>query len=241
MELEKEGIRLNKYLSEAGVCSRREADRLIEAGEVTVDGKPAEMGMKVTDGMDIRLKGKRVIHHPEPIVLAVNKPVGVVCTTSRDDPANIVDYVGYPERVYPVGRLDKNSEGLILMTNQGEWMDAILRSSHYHEKEYIVTVDRPVEMEFLKAMREGVWLQELERKTRPCTVEKLAYNRFRIVLTQGLNRQIRRMCEALGYRVVSLRRVRVCNILLGNQQLGTWRKITGEELETLLEMIRSTK
>ena len=166
------------------------------------------------------------------IVLAVNKPVGVVCTTSRDDPANIVDYVGYPERVYPVGRLDKNSEGLILMTNQGEWMDAILRSSHYHEKEYIVSVDKPLSPEF-KAQMEG-GLPILGQTTLPCEVEILGSRRFRIILHQGLNRQIRRMCEYLGYRVVKLRRVRFMNIELGDMKPGEIRRLTPVEVKGLV-------
>ena len=236
-----EPIRLNKYLSEAGVCSRREADRLIEAGEVLVDGQKAETGMRVTDDMVITCQGRRVRRTQEIILLAVNKPKGVVCTTSREDPANIVDYVGYPDRIYPVGRLDKDSEGLILMTNQGEWMDRILRGSNYHEKEYMVTVNKQVTQEFLEAMRGGVLIENGNTgkmvKTRPCTVEKLAYNRFRIILTQGLNRQIRRMCEALDYRVTELQRVRVMNIRLGGQKLGTWRRIEGRELEDLLSLL----
>ena len=227
-----EEIRLNKFLSEAGICSRREADRLIEAGEVTVNGEKAQMGMKVTPDMVILCRGKQVKGKEEPVLIAVNKPVGVTCTTSREDPTNIVDYVGFPIRIFPVGRLDKESEGLVLMTNQGHWMDAILRARNYHEKEYIVTVDKLVTADFLERMRKGVRI--LDTVTRPCTVEKLSYNRFRIILTQGLNRQIRRMCEALGYRVTSLQRVRIMNIHLGSQKLGTWRRIEGKELKELL-------
>lgn len=230
-----EPVRLNKYLSEAGICSRREADRLIAAGKVTVDGRPADVGMKVTEDMEILCEGVPVGKAEEPVLLAVNKPVGVVCTTASEEPDNIVDYVGFPVRIYPVGRLDKSSEGLILMTNQGEWMNQILRAANHHEKEYIVMVNRPVTKEFLDQMRSGVRI--LNTVTRPCQVEKLAHNRFRIVLTQGLNRQIRRMCEALDYRVESLRRVRIMNIRLGNQPLGTWRRIEGEELEELRRML----
>ena len=239
-----EEIRLNKYLSEAGVCSRREADRLIAAGEVLVDGKVADMGMKVTDRMTVVCQGRRVGRREEPVLLAVNKPVGVVCTTSKEEPDNIVDYVGFPVRLFPVGRLDKDSEGLILMTNQGEWSDRILRSRNGHEKEYLVTVNKPVTLEFLEQMRKGVRIRDdrpgahhLDAVTKPCTVEKVAYNRFRIILTQGLNRQIRRMCEALNYRVTELRRVRVLNIQLGSQKLGTWRRIEGQELEDLLALL----
>lgn len=230
-----EEIRLNKYMSEAGFCSRREADRLIEAGEVTVDGKRAVTGMKVTDKNVIFCHGNRIRRDEEPIILAVNKPAGVVCTTSKDEPANIVDFVGYPARLYPVGRLDKSSEGLILMTNQGDMMEKLLRGSNRHEKEYIVKVDRPVNMEFLQKMRNGVYI--LGTKTRECQVDKLSHDTFRIVLTQGLNRQIRRMCEALGYHVVSLRRVRIMNIELGGLPLAHWKRIEGKELKELYRLL----
>ncbi|MBO6163691.1 MAG: pseudouridine synthase [Lachnospiraceae bacterium] len=230
-----EGIRLNKYMSEAGFCSRREADRLIEAGKVTVDGKRAQTGMRVTDENVIICEGARIVREEEPVILAVNKPVGVVCTTSKEEPANIVDFVGYPQRLYPVGRLDKSSEGLILMTNQGEMMERLLKASNYHEKEYVVRVDRAIDMEFLERMRNGVPI--LGTKTRKCRVEKLAHDRFRIVLTQGLNRQIRRMCEALGYHVVSLQRVRVMNIKLGNLPLAHWKRVEGKELKELYRLL----
>ncbi len=226
-----EAIRLNKYLSEAGVCSRREADRLIEAGEITVNGKPAEMGMKVTDDDEILCRGRRIGRDEAPVLIAFNKPTGVVCTTARDEPDNIIDYIGYPSRVYPVGRLDKDSEGLILLTNQGEMMDDILRGRNRHEKEYVVTINRMVTDEFLEQMQSGVHI--LDTVTRPCKAEKISHHRFRIILTQGLNRQIRRMCEALGCRVTSLRRVRIMNIELGSLKPGTWRKIEGEELAEL--------
>ncbi|MCD8009206.1 MAG: pseudouridine synthase [Lachnospiraceae bacterium] len=234
--MEKETMRLNKYLSAAGVCSRREADRLIAAGEVLVDGCPADMGMQVTEENQVICRGVPVKLREEPIVLAVNKPVGIVCTTAADEPDNIVDFIHYPHRIYPVGRLDKMSEGLILMTNQGEMMDRILRGSNYHEKEYLVTVNRPVDLAFLQAMRGGVPI--LDTVTRPCTVEKVSYNTFRIILTQGLNRQIRRMCEALDYRVVRLKRIRIMNIRLGDLKVGTWRKVEGEELRVLLEALK---
>ncbi|MDD6212088.1 MAG: pseudouridine synthase [Clostridiales bacterium] len=229
-------MRLNKFLSAAGVCSRREADRLIESGQVLVDGKVAEMGMKVSASQEILCRGEKVSYGEERIILAVNKPVGIVCTTAEVEENNIVQWMNYPSRIYPVGRLDKASEGLILMTNQGEMMDKILRGSNYHEKEYVVTVDRPINMEFLQAMRSGVPI--LDTVTRPCLVEKTAFNEFRIILTQGLNRQIRRMCEALGYRVRSLKRVRIMNIKLGDLPVGSWRKVEGKELETLEKLLK---
>ncbi|MBR0381721.1 MAG: pseudouridine synthase [Eubacterium sp.] len=231
MEKEKkmdEEIRLNKYLSEAGVCSRRQADRYIEEGRVTVDGLTAEMGQKVSAGQEILVDGIPVRKKGKRVVLAVNKPKGIVCTTTKKEKDNIVDFVGYPERIYPMGRLDKDSEGLILMTNDGDLMNEILRARNYHEKEYEVRVDRPVTPAFLKKMSEGVEI--LDTVTRPCKVEKISEKRFRIILTQGLNRQIRRMCEALGYRVRDLRRVRIMNIKLGNLSVGSYREVTGAEL-----------
>lgn len=231
--------RLNKYLSEQGVCSRREADRLIEAGAVTVDGRRAHMGEKVTGSEVICCEGKPVAGAGErekakPVLLAVNKPRGVVCTTSKKDRApNVVEMVGYPTRIYPVGRLDKDSEGLLLMTNQGDLANRIIHAGNLHEKEYLVTVDRPLTGSFIRQLREGVELKELGETTRPCRVEPDGKREFRIVLTQGLNRQIRRMCEALGYHVVSLKRVRIMNIRLGKLKTGAFRKVTQEEWDEL--------
>lgn len=230
-----EPVRLNKYLSDAGVCSRRQADRYVEAGRITVDGVPAVMGQKVLPDQMICLDGKRITASRKRIVLAVNKPQGIVCTTEKREKDNIVDFIGYPERIYPMGRLDKDSEGLILMTNDGEMMDQILRARNYHEKEYLVRVNRPVTMDFLKKMREGVPI--LDTVTRPCTVEKTGPYMFKIVLTQGLNRQIRRMCEALDYRVRWLKRVRIMNINLGQLPVGEYREITGRELSELMGML----
>ena len=233
-----EPMRLNKYLSAAGVCSRREADRLIEAGEVLVDGVPADMGMKVTDENEILVGGKKVEKQEKTVILAVYKPEGIVCTTARHKgEENIVDMVDYPTRVYPVGRLDKASEGLILMTNYGEIADKILRGSNYHEKEYLVRINRPVTLEFLEAMRNGVPI--LDTVTRPCTVKKVSHDSFRIILTQGLNRQIRRMCEALGCRVTFLKRLRVMNIELGDLRPGEYREVSGKEREQLLNALKS--
>lgn len=235
-EQKEQKIRLNKFLSEAGVCSRREADALIEKGLVLVDGHPAETGMKVSADQQITVDGKPVVWEEEEILLAVYKPRGVVCTTvSQFGEKTIVDLVHYPKRIYPIGRLDKNSEGLILMTNQGEIVNQILKSSNYHEKEYLVSVQKPLTEEFLNQMRSGIPI--LDTVTRPCTAEQLGETRFRIILTQGLNRQIRRMCEYCGYRVQRLKRVRVMNIQLGNLRAGEYRQVLGKELEELKKML----
>lgn len=231
-------IRLNKYLSDAGVCSRREADRLTEQGKILVDGLPAQMGMKVDDENDILVNGRKVMRQDHPVLLAVYKPEGIVCTTAKEEKDNIVDFLRYPSRIYPVGRLDKASEGLILMTNQGDLVNKILRGGNAHEKEYIVRISRPVTGEFLQAMSQGVPI--LDTITKPCRTEKLDQYRFRIVLTQGLNRQIRRMCEFLGVRVVSLKRVRVMNIGLGQLKPGEYRQIRGEELTVFLEQLKDS-
>lgn len=244
-----EEIRLNKFLSEAGVCSRREADRLIEAGKVTVDGLVAGMGMKIQPGQEIRV-GKKVIENrrEEQVLLAVYKPPGVVCTSDKREKRNIVDYVGYPVRIYPIGRLDKDSEGLILMTNDGSLVNKMMKASNYHEKEYLVTVNKPVTDAFLAQMEKGVRIRKVEQgevlldaMTRPCQVEKLGKNSFRIILTQGLNRQIRRMCETLGYQVTNLKRVRVMNIELKGMKPGTWRKVTEKELTELKESLKGSR
>ncbi len=227
--------RINKYLSEAGICSRREADRLCEEGKVLVDGKPAVTGQKVKAGQRVTVNGARVRNRSRKVILAVNKPVGVVCTASdRDRAPNIVDMVNYPERVYPVGRLDKSSEGLLLMTNDGALMNEILKAENGHEREYIVETDRPVTSEFLKGMAAGVRLEE--GMTRPCVVEKVGKMRFRIILTQGMNRQIRRMCESFGWRVKSLKRVRIMNVRLGSLPSGSYRELTADEERTLREL-----
>lgn len=243
-----EEIRLNKFLSEAGVCSRREADRMIEEGRITVDGRKAETGMRVRPDQEIKV-GKKIIsmEREEEVLLAVYKPVGVVCTTDRREKRNIVDYVGYPIRIYPIGRLDKDSEGLILMTNIGSLVNKMMRAANYHEKEYLVTVHKPVTDAFLERMAKGVRIRKeekgevlLDAMTRPCQVEKLGKCSFRIILTQGLNRQIRRMCEALGYQVTHLKRVRVLNIELKGMRPGTWRKVTDKELKELFELLRGS-
>ncbi|MBP5224907.1 MAG: pseudouridine synthase [Lachnospiraceae bacterium] len=230
-------MRLNKYLSEHGVCSRREADRLAEAGRITVNGHTALPGEQVAEGDEVRVDGKPVAAEaPEKLILAVNKPAGVVCTAKRfAGEENIVDMVGGSLRLYPVGRLDKDSEGLIFMTNDGAFAEEVTKASNRHEKEYEVTVSKPVTDAFLKRMGKGVYLQELEKQTAACRVEKTGEKSFRIVLTQGLNRQIRRMCEACGREVVSLKRVRIMNVKLGDLKPRETRRIEGEELETLLK------
>ena len=238
----REALRLNKFLSEAGVCSRREADRLIEAGRVTVDGKKAETGMKITPGQEVRVDQKLVKPEEEMIVLAVNKPRGIVCTEEKREPDNIIRFLNYPTRITYAGRLDKDSEGLLLMTNNGDIINKMMRAGNYHEKEYLVTVDKPVTEEFLQHMARGVPI--LDTVTRPCQVKKEGKKTFRIVLTQGLNRQIRRMCQELGYHVVSLKRVRIMNIHLGHLKTGDFRKVTPQELEELtrqLELAREAR
>lgn len=228
-----EEIRLNKYLSELGVCSRREADRLIEAGKVLVDGETAQMGTKVTENQEILVDGKEVKKADKKVLLAYNKPKGVVCSTKEKD--NIVEYLNYPIRIYPIGRLDKNSTGLILLTNRGELSDQITRGSNHHEKEYIVRVNKRLTDDFIRKMGEGVPI--LDTVTRKCKVEKIDDYKFRIILTQGLNRQIRRMCEYFDYRVTALKRVRVLNIRLGNLRVGEYREVTREEERELLRRL----
>ena len=236
MEANVEGIRINKYLSEAGICSRREADRKVAAGEVRIDGVIAENGSKVSEGQTVTVNGKVVSGVQDAFVLiAFHKPRGVVCTTQKKDPDNIVDYIKYPVRIYPVGRLDKESTGLILLTNQGDLVNKMMRSGNAHEKEYLVTVNKDVTEEFLEGLANGVPI--LDVVTRKCKVEKIGKRKFRMVLTQGLNRQIRRMCEYFGYRVVALKRVRIMNIRLGDLKEGTYRNVTKQELEVLMKLI----
>lgn len=223
--------RLNKYLSDAGVCSRRQADRYVEEGRITVDGKAAELGQRVLPEQQICVDGKPIRISRKRVLLAVNKPRGIVCTTQKKEKDNIVDFIHYPERIYPVGRLDKESEGLILMTNDGELMNEILKARNGHEKEYQVKVDKPVTKQFLRKMAQGVAI--LDTVTRPCKVRQTGPCSFRIILTQGLNRQIRRMCEALGYRVKELKRLRIMNITLGDLPEGQYRDVTETEFREL--------
>jgi len=240
-------MRINKYLSAMGYCSRREADRLIKEGKVKVDGVRAELGTLVEPGMKVTVKEELVgtledASGQKTVLLAVNKPAGIVCTTTDNDRApNIVDMVDYPTRVYPVGRLDKDSEGLMLMTNRGDLVNEILRASNVHEKEYLVRVDKALTEGFVDKMRRGVHLDELQVTTRPCKVIVKDKTSFIIVLTQGLNRQIRRMCEALGFHVISLKRIRIMNIRLGNLKPGTWRNVTAEELRELENSLKKSE
>lgn len=239
-----EEIRLNKYLSACGICSRREADRLVGEGRVTIDGRIAAMGEKVLSGQSIYIDGKKIIDGSQkakaaPVLLAVNKPRGIVCTTSDKDRAvNIVEYLHYPSRIYCVGRLDKDSEGLLLMTNQGDLVNKMMRSGNAHEKEYFVTVDKAVTAEFIKAMGSGVPI--LDTVTRTCDVRAEGKQAFTIILTQGLNRQIRRMCEYLGYQVVTLKRVRIMNLRLGKLKTGEYREVSLEEYKELLELLKDS-
>ncbi len=225
-------LRINKFLSETGVCSRRQADQWIEAGRVGVNGVTAVLGTKVAPGDAVTLDGRPLDFKPARVYLALNKPMGVECTTDRDVPNNIVDFVGHRERVFPIGRLDKESEGLILLTNDGDIVNRVLRAEHEHEKEYLVSVDRPLTPEFIGGLSRGVPI--LDTITNPCRVTQVGRNTFRIVLTQGLNRQIRRMCEYFEYRVRGLQRVRIMHIQLGSLPLGEWRNLTAQEVQPLL-------
>ena len=227
-------MRLNKYLSESGACSRREADTYIAEGRVTVNGVPAALGTQVNEGDDVRLDGDRVgtaRKKVKPVYIALNKPVGITCTTERSVAGNIVDFVDHPERVFPIGRLDKDSEGLILLTNDGDIVNEVLRAEHNHEKEYVVAVDKAITPEFVENMSRGVRLSDAT--TKPCKVEKLGAKVFRITLTQGLNRQIRRMCEAFGFTVEALQRIRIMHIKLGQLPLGRWRNLSEQEVAGL--------
>jgi 23S rRNA pseudouridine2604 synthase len=231
-------MRLNKYLAESGACSRREADEWIAAGRVTVNGARAVLGTQVNEGDDVRVDGERAGVRPPRVYIALNKPAGIECTTDREVPDNIVDFVGHTERIFPVGRLDKDSEGLILLTNDGDIVNTILRAENEHEKEYVVAVDRPLTQDFLAGMARGVPI--LDTVTNPCRLTAVGRNTFRIVLTQGLNRQIRRMCEHFGYTVRSLRRVRIMNVHLGQLPVGQWRNLTPAELRGLRPAHRRT-
>lgn len=225
-------MRLNKFISESGIASRREADAWIAAGRVTVNGATGLLGTQVGQGDDVRVDGKPLPARRREVYIALNKPRGITCTTERDVPGNIVDFVGRPERIFPIGRLDKDSEGLILLTNNGDVVNEILRVEHGHEKEYLVRVERPVTPTFLSMMASGVRIGG--EKTKPCAVTRVGPDTFRIVLTQGLNRQIRRMCSALGFRVQSLKRVRIMQIRLGDLPTGRWRDLSDAEVRPLL-------
>ena len=263
-----EPVRINKYLSEAGVCSRREADRQVEAGNVTIDGvvasmgakvlpdqtvlfcgkpgnvtidgKTARMGDQVSDGQEVCFCGRPVQKEKEMILIALNKPAGIVCTAEKREKNNVIDFLHYPKRIYPVGRLDKESEGLLLLTNNGEIVNKIMRSGNMHEKEYIVTVNKPVTDSFLRGLAGGVPLVELNATTRKCKVWRIGKRQFGIILTQGLNRQIRRMCEYFGYRVEKLVRTRIMNIELGDLKAGTYREVTPQEYKELMRLVKDS-
>ena len=232
--------RINKYLSEVGFCSRREADRLIEQGKVTINGKIPKMGIKVEEGDQVEVEGQRIKKSTKQknIYLIFNKPVGIVCTTNRNvEPQNVIDFIKYPARIFPVGRLDKPSEGLIFLTNDGDIVNKILRARNNHEKEYIVSVNRPINRDFIYKMSNGVEI--LDTITKNCFVKKLGPKKFKIILTQGLNRQIRRMCESLGFKVQSLKRVRIMNIKL-DVPIGKYREFTTEELLELNALLENS-
>lgn len=233
-----EEIRINKYISESGFCSRRQADRYLEAGEVTIDGKIANLGDKVKPGEKVCIKGKPLYKEEELVYIALNKPVGITCTTDRKTPRNIVDFMNYHKRIFHIGRLDKDSQGLILLTNDGDIVNKILREGNNHDKEYIVTVDKPITNDFILNMSQGVKI--LDTVTKECYIKKEGSKVFKIILTQGLNRQIRRMCQALGYNVTKLERIRIMNIKLGSLPLGKWRYLTLHELKELNTLISNS-
>lgn len=241
----KEEIRLNKYITEAGICSRREADHLIEAGKVFVDGRRASLGMKIQKGQRVQVGKKVISGRDEKVILAVYKPVGIVCTEEKRTKNNIIRYLDYPVRITYVGRLDKDSEGLLLMTNDGDIINKIMRAGNFHEKEYKVTVNKKITTEFIEKMSAGVHITDKEKNldavTRPCQVYQEGPYTFRIILTQGLNRQIRRMCDALGCQVKTLKRMRIMNIELGNMKPGQYRKLTEKELKELKDQIANSR
>lgn len=229
--MEESKIRINKYISQCGYCSRREADRLVSEGKVYINGISAQMGAKVSPADKIVIEGNLLTDQEPEILIAFHKPQGIVCTTSQKDKNNVIDYLDFPSRIYPVGRLDKDSTGLLLLTNNGQLMDDILRGSNYHEKEYVVKVNKPLTDSLIQAMEQGVPI--LDTMTRPCRIRQTGKDTFHIILTQGLNRQIRRMCEYFGYRVITLKRIRIMNITLGDLPVGKWRTLSREECKTL--------
>lgn len=227
--------RLNKFISETGACSRREADKLIEQGRVSVNGRIPELGTKVSDADEITIDGKSLNSKEKTIYIAFNKPIGITSTTDLKDKDNIIDYINHPKRIFPIGRLDKPSEGLIFLTNDGDIVNKILRAGNNHEKEYVVTVDKPITSDFLQRMGNGIPI--LDTVTKKCLVTQEGKNRFRIILTQGLNRQIRRMCEALDYNVTKLKRTRIMNVTLGKLNPGEWRYLSDEEISTINTLV----
>lgn len=237
--MEKEHISLNKYISDTGYCSRREADKLIEQGRVCINDIVARKGNRVNADDKVYLDGELLKVKPKPIYIALYKPVGITCTTDQRDPDNIIDFMAFPQRIFPVGRLDKMSEGLILLTNDGDIVNKILRAGNYHEKEYIVTVNKPIDDSFVKTMATGVPI--LETVTRPCKVKAIDKHTFSIILTQGLNRQIRRMCEFLGYKVNTLKRIRIMELTLEGLEYGKWRLLNQAEVDRLMALVRDSR
>jgi 23S rRNA pseudouridine2604 synthase len=231
-------MRINKFISEKGICSRREADKLVEQKRVVINGKIAETGSKVTEDDEVSLDGKLLSKKEDRVYIALNKPTGITCTTEKKVTGNIVDFINHSKRIFPIGRLDKESEGLIFLTNDGDIVNKILRAGNNHEKEYVVTVDKPITSQFINGMSSGVRI--LNTLTKPCKVKKESSHVFRIILTQGLNRQIRRMCEAFGYNVLKLKRVRIMNVTLHNLPTGKWRYLTSDELKTINALISSS-
>jgi 23S rRNA pseudouridine2604 synthase len=231
--------RLNRYISSSGYCSRREADRLIEEGQVTINGKRASIGMRVLPGQKVKVRGELIVNEVEPIYIAFNKPVGIVSTTDTGEKNNIIDYISHEQRIFPIGRLDKDSQGLILLTNDGDIVNKILRVGNNHKKEYLVKVNKPITKEFLTKMAQGVPI--LDRVTRRCEIKEINPTTFQISLIQGLNRQIRRMCEYFNYEVIKLERIQVMNIKLGSLGQGNWRNLTPDELEGLFNLLEQSK
>jgi 23S rRNA pseudouridine2604 synthase len=239
MEPESNSIRLNKAISDSGYCSRRQADKLIETGRVKINGLPAQLGDKVTSQDEITVDDKPIKERGRTVYIAFNKPVGITCTGDKRVADNVIDYINHPERIFYIGRLDKMSEGLLLLTNDGDVVNKILRAGNKHDKEYLVTVDKPIDAHFIQRMSSGVAI--LDTITQPCKVEATGKKSFRIILQQGLNRQIRRMCEALGYTVQTLKRVRIMHIELGDLQVGAWRDLSEPELKTLQQAISGSE
>ena len=231
-------INLNKYISSTGICSRREAEKLITNGQVTINNKPVKLGNRVFDGDVVKIDGKLLKPKPKTIYIAYNKPVGIVCTTDSKERKNIVKQINHPERLFPIGRLDKPSEGLIFLTNDGDIVNKILRAGNNHEKEYVVTVNKPIDTNFIEKMSNGIPI--LGTVTKNCSVVKLGANTFKIVLTQGLNRQIRRMCDYLNYDVIKLQRTRIMNVNLNSLQVGDWRELTAKEMDIINHMVSSS-
>ncbi|MCF6182307.1 23S rRNA pseudouridine(2604) synthase RluF [Lutibacter sp.] len=231
-------INLNKFISSTGICSRREAEKLIISGQVSINGKPTQLGNRVFDGDEIRINGKLLQAKPKTLYIAFNKPIGIVCTTDSKEKNNIISYINYPKRLFPIGRLDKPSEGLIFLTNDGDIVNKILRAGNNHEKEYVVTVNQKITDSFIQKMRNGIPI--LGTVTKKCLVEKLNNYTFKITLTQGLNRQIRRMCDYLNYTVSKLKRTRIMNVNLGKLKIGDWRELTSEEMQQINSMIATS-